>query len=92
MSLLSGRLTKIVQCQNTQIICPLGMAAVERVPISWNEPSVFQCEAACISNMYTFQSGNMTLDRYSDLWSPTSFVSNLDKPHCNQCTVGAKCS
>ena len=70
------------------------MAAVERVPVSWNEPSVFQCKAACTSDMYTFQSGNITLDGhydYNDV-SLKSLVSNLDNPLCNQCPVGAKCS
>ena len=94
MSLLPGPLAKSVECQNTQIICPLGMAAVETVPFSWNEPSVFHCEAACTSDMYTFQSGNMTLDRHCDYndTSLKSLVSNLVNPLCNQCPVGAKCS
>ena len=94
MSLLPGPLAKPVECQNTQIICPLGMDAVETVPIIYNEPSLFQCEAACTSDMYTFQSGNMTLDghyNYHDV-SMKSLVSNLENPHCNQCPVGAKCS
>ena len=85
MSLLPGPLTKSVECQNTQIICPLGMAAVETVPISWYEPSIFQCEVACTSDMYTFQSGNMTLDghyNYHDV-SMKSLVSNLDDLLCN---------
>ena len=88
MSLLPGPLAKPVECQNTQIICPLGMDAVETVPISYNEPSLFQCEAACTSDMYTFQSGNMTLDRHHEHnygfdVSVNSFVSNLENPPCN---------
>ena len=82
---------------NTQIICPLGMDAVETVPITKSEPHVYHCEAACTSNMYTFQSGNMTLDGHSDYYdyydaSRKSLVSNLNNPLCNQCPVGAKCS
>ena len=88
--------TKSAECQNTQIICPLGMDAVETLPIKQLEPRVYQCEAACTSDMYTFQSGNMTLDGHYDSfyadYDLKSFVSNLDNPLCNQCPVGAKCS
>ena len=48
--------------QNTQIICPFGMDALEIVPISSSESHVFHCQAVCTSDMYTFQSGNMILD------------------------------
>ena len=80
--------------QNTQIICPLGMDAVETVPFNSNEPRVYQCEATCTSDMYTFQSGNMTLDGHFDhYYAPSkSLLSNLNKPLCNQCPVGAKCN
>ena len=88
MSLLPGHLKKFVECQNTQIICPLGMAAVETVPINRFEPRVYHCEAACTSDMYTFQSGNMILDGHYEHRAEhamKSFVSNLDNPLCNQC-------
>ena len=78
--------------QNTQIMCPLGMDAVETVPISKSEPRVYHCEAACSSDMYTFQSGNMTLDMLYAYYSLKSLVSNLNNPLCNQCPVGAKCN
>ena len=78
--------------KNTQIICPLGMDAVETLLLNKGEPYVYQCEAACTSDMYTFQSGNMTLDGYYYGYSRKSLVSNLNSPLCNQCPVGAKCS
>ena len=87
--------TKSVECQNTQIICPFGMDAVETVPFSWKEPCVYHCEAACTSDTYTFQSGNMTLVGGYQYWTGSalkSFVSNCNKPLCNQCPVGVKCS
>ena len=90
----------IVNIINTQIMCPLGMAPVETLPINKFEPYVYHCEAACTSDMYTFQYGNMTLDGYyyyydyynDDYVSKTSHVSNLHNPLCNQCPVGAKCN
>ena len=94
MSTLYGN----ILVQNTQIMCSLGMDAVETVPINKFEPYVYQCEAACPSDTYTFQSGNMTLDGhydffYGDYDNPLkSFVSNLDNPLCKQCPVGAKCN
>ena len=51
-----------ISIQTTQILCPLGMNVVETPPISRSKQSVYHCEAACTSGMYTFQSGNMTLD------------------------------
>ena len=71
------------------------MNAVEIVPLNKNVPIVYQCEAACTSNMFTFQSGSMTLDGYFHYQRHTSWkslVSNLDNPLCNQCPVGAICS
>ena len=51
----AGRIDN-VNIENIQIMCPFGMAAVETVPISKSESRVYQCKAACTSNMYTFQS------------------------------------
>ena len=82
--------TKFLELQNTQIICPLGMAAVETLPLNRYEPRIYRCEATCTSDMYTFQSGNMTIDKGH--YSLGSFVSNLNSPLCNRCPVGAKCS
>ena len=84
--------TRNMHILKTQILCPLGMDAVETVPLNSNEPHVYHCEAACTSDMYTFQSGNMTLHGYYALWSSTSLLNTLVNPHCNQCPVGAKCS
>ena len=89
--------TDIMLIENTQIICPLGMDAVETVPVNMYQPHVYHCEAACTSDMYTFQSGNMTLDVIYDYYDTydafnKSFVSNLDNPPCKQCPVGAKCN
>ena len=85
--------TKSIEYENTQIICPLGMAAVETLPITESEPLVYRCQAVCTSNMYTFQSGNMTLDGHYEYYgSLKSVVSNLNNPLCNRCPVGAKCS
>ena len=86
-----------IHIQNTQIICPLGMDAVETVPVNRFEPHFYQCKAACTSNMYTFQSGNMTLDGchnyYDSSWQDfKSLVSIRNKPLCNKCPVGAKCN
>ena len=70
------------------------MDAVETLPINKNAPILYQCEAACTSDMYTFQSGSMTLNAYCPFQRHTSwksFVSNLDNPLCNQCPVGAIC-
>ena len=80
--------------QNIKILCPLEMAAVETVSISKSEPHVYHCEAACTPDMYTFQSGNMTLDVHVGYYdaSRKSSVSNLNNPLCNRCPVGAKCS
>ena len=82
--------TVSVDIKNIQILCPIGMDAVET--LNRNEPLVYHCEAACTSDMYTFQYGNMTLHGFSTYWSPTSLVYALVNPHCNQCPVGAKCS
>ena len=85
----------LVIIKNIQIMCPLVMAAVETVPINWGKPLVYQCRAACTSHMYTFQSGNMTLDGYyyyNDNGPLKSFVTYHNKPLCSQCPVGAKCS
>ena len=79
-----------VNIENTQIVCPLGMDAVERLPLNTFEQLVYHCEAACTSNMYTFRSGSMTLNEvyhfHPVLWK--SLVSNLVNPHCYQCPVG----
>ena len=85
----------LVDFKNIQILCPLGMNAVETAPINNLEPFIYHCEAACTSDMYTFQSGNMALDGHYDYWAGhalKSFVSNRNKPHCSQCPLGAKCS
>ena len=58
-------MTSFAEFQNTQIVCPLGMNAVEIVP-SKKEPYVYHCEAICTSNMYTFQSGNISLNQKSE--------------------------
>ena len=84
-------MTSFAKFQNTQIACPIGMNAVETVPLSTKEPNVYHCEAVCTSNMYTFQSGNISLKQTSE-WGSKSFVSNHVEPLCNQCPVGAKCS
>ena len=83
--------TSGLNIQNTQIMCPLRMDAVETVPINKFEPYVYQCKAACTSDMYTFQSGNMTFHEMSTT-DRKSLVTNLDNPLCNQCPVGAQCS
>ena len=44
------------------------MDAVETIPISKYEPRVYHCEAACTSDMYTLQSGNMTLDGHYEYY------------------------
>ena len=75
--------------QNTQILFPLGLDAVETTPLNSDESWVYQCVAVCTSDMYTFQSGNMTI--YSNSMNET-LESNLVNPHCNQCPVGAKCN
>ena len=75
-------------------MCPLGMDAVETVPVHSDEPRVYHCQAACVSDMYTFQSGSMILNgslRYYEA-STKSLISNLNNPLCNRCPVGAKCS
>ena len=87
---------------NTRIMCPLGMDAVETLPLDGTEPRVYHCQAACTSDMYTFQYGNMTIDGnngdnyvslFQAVYDPTkSFVSYRNNPHCNQCPVGAKCN
>ena len=86
---IMSMLIYIVNFKNTKILCPLGMAAVETAQKNWDEPCVYHCEAVCISNMYTFQSGSMTLDADRHL---KSLVSNLNNPLCNRCPVGAKCN
>ena len=86
---------KFMSIINTRIMCPLGMDTVETLPFMLDEPHVYHCEAACTSDMYTFQSGNMTLDGYYnifDMYHTSTYVSNLDNPLCNQCPVGAKCN
>ena len=91
---IMSHVASTIRTQNTQILCPLGMAAKETLPIRSDEPHVYHCEAACTSDMYTFQSGNMTLDGdyHSYDASRKSVVSNLNKPLCNRCPVGAKCN
>ena len=87
--------TSAMDIKNTQIMCPLGMDAVETVPLNRDEPNVYHCEAACTSDMYTFQSGNITLDgdyESSTHASSKSYVSSLNNPLCSKCPVGAKCS
>ena len=84
-------MTSFAKFQNTQIVCPIGMNAVETVPLSTKEPNVYHCEAVCTSNMYTFQFGNISLKQTSE-WGSKSYLSNHEKPLCNQCPVGAKCS
>ena len=73
----------LVGFKNTQILCPLGMAAKETV-LGTIELCVYHCEAICTSDMYTFQSGNMTLHTMGSVF--------FNNPLCNQCPVGATCS
>ena len=85
---------------NTQILCPFRMNAVEKLPLKSFDLRAYHCQTACISNMYIFQSGNMTLrgdtndgiNIYDHFENNKSLVTNLMNPHCNQCPVGGKCS
>ena len=83
-----------VDFQNTQILCPLGMDAVQSAPLNPFEPNTVQCEAACTSDMYTFQSGNVNFNGHYAIGYTKSIthVSNHVKPLCSKCPVGAKCS
>ena len=94
---IMSTLADTISIRNTQVICPFGMDAVETAPISHSEPYVYHCEAACTSDMYTFQSGNMSLDGHYDYYPDDgafskSLISNPNNPLCNQCPVGAKCN
>ena len=85
---MSALIVSGVAFKSTQILCPLQMAVVETIPKSRHKPRAYHCEAACTSDMYTFQSGNLTFDGVSTTNSWKSHVN----PNCNQCPVGAKCS
>ena len=83
-----------VDFQNTQILRPLGMDAVHLVPLNPFEPNTVQCETACTSDMYTFQSGKVNLNVHYAIGYTKNIihVSNHVKPLCSKCPVGAKCS
>ena len=74
---------------NTRILCPFRMKAVEKLPPKSTKLRVYYCDAACTSDTYTFQSGNLTLHFPANVKSPVSKPMN---PSCNKCPVGAKCN
>ena len=95
--------TSMIEVQNTHIFCPPGMNAIEeRLQLRHKSLNSYRCEAACTSNIYTYQSGNITFDYYACCVDHHD-TDNLNKlnamirysirePICSKCPVGAKCS
>ena len=82
----------LIDLSSTQILCLFRMKVVENLPLKLTEKCTYYCERACTSDMYTFQSGNMTLNFSAKYGNRKSLTSGLFDPHCSKCSVGAKCS